>query len=313
MSRDWMRRLPNGKPISALGFGCASLWAKANFDAARAQEILAAARDGGINHFDTAPSYGGGLGEERLGQFLRNANPDDFVISTKIGSNVLDGRLVRSFDREIVAKSFSGSLKRLGVERVDILYLHGPRKDDLSNELLRFLEDEKARGRIGYSGLESGDLGSFAQMGQTVIDVAMLHYNVSDTSAESLIEQLHAEGKLIVSGTSLAQSKFAFDTFAPTSAAKVWYLLRMLKNDPLFWSGKAAMARELGKFRSSPHATALGFVTGHPLITSSLFGSGDPKHVQQNAESGHQPLNSDERKRLSAATSMARREERRSK
>jgi D-threo-aldose 1-dehydrogenase len=303
MARDWMRRLPNGKPISALGFGCSSLWAKPGFGEERAQDVLEAARDGGINHFDTAPSYGAGHGERRLGAFLARHGAEDFVVSTKIGGNLIDGQVVRSFDLATVRKSFEGSLQRLGVERVDMLYLHGPQEAELTDELLRFLEDEKARGRIGYSGMESGNLALFRRMPGTPLDVAMLHYNAVDQSAEPLIQALVAAGKTIVSGTSLAQAKFAFGTFVPRGRNSLWYALRMAKNDPFFWLRGPGAARRLKQLRPSAAAAAIGFVTAHPLITSGLFGSSSPDHVAANAEAGHHPLTPAERQTLLTAAS----------
>ena len=291
----WMRCLPDGKPISALGFGCSSLWAKPDFAEKRAQEILDVAAGEGINHFDTAPSYGKGLAEERLGRFLIGRRADEFVISTKIGSNLVDGEVVRGFDRNLVTRSFEQSLLRLGVERVDVLYLHGPEVSQLTDELLRFLEDEKTRGRIGFSGMESPDLSSFATFAGLPIDIAMLHYNAVDPSADRLIEELTGRGKIIISGTSLAQGKFDWSTFLPTSKARTWYLLRMLKNDPLFWSRGPAVARRLATLRDNAHAAAIAFVTGHPLVTSGLFGSSNAQHVAANARAGHHPLTEAER------------------
>jgi aryl-alcohol dehydrogenase-like predicted oxidoreductase len=294
MTQPWMRQLPNGKPISALGFGCSSLWAKPGYDEDDAQAVLQAAVDGGINHFDTASSYGPGHGERRLGTFLSGRNPDDFVISTKVGGNFLDGTIQRGFDTALISRSFGESLNRLGLDRVDILYLHGPQESDLTDELMRFFEDEKARGRISYCGLESPHLGIFEKLPSLPIDVAMLHYNAVDQSAETLIQTLCAAGKFIISGTSLAQAKFAFGTFVPTSKHSIWYLLRMIKNDPLFFLQKRTMAQQLSQMRDSPHAAAIGFVTGHPLITSSLFGSSSVAHVAGNAKAGHNPLTVEE-------------------
>ncbi len=66
-----MKALPNGKPVSALGFGCSSIWAKPSFSEQAARTILEVAVESGINHFDTSPSYGSGEGERRLADFLR--------------------------------------------------------------------------------------------------------------------------------------------------------------------------------------------------------------------------------------------------
>jgi aryl-alcohol dehydrogenase-like predicted oxidoreductase len=297
-AQGWMRSLPNGKPISALGFGCSSLWAKERFDERRAQGILEAAVAGGMNHFDTAPSYGPGIGEQRLGAFLSRNDPGRFVVSTKIGGNLIDGKVVRGFDLPTIEKSFEGSLQRLGIEHVDILYLHGPQPTDVTEELLRFFENEKRRGRITYSGIESASLDVVAHVHNSAFDVAMLHYNAVDQSAEPLIAKLVADGKIVISGTSLAQGRFAMSTFVPKGMNSLWYLLRMLKNDPFFWGRDRVVADQLSKLRSSPHAAAIGFVTSHPLITSGLFGSSSETHVTANAKAGQSPLTSEERESL---------------
>ena len=65
--RRWWRSLPDGKRISALGFGCSSLWARPRFAEEDAAAILDTLWTEEVNHFDTGPSYGNGLGERRLG------------------------------------------------------------------------------------------------------------------------------------------------------------------------------------------------------------------------------------------------------
>ena len=84
-----MKTRPVGKTnlqVSEISFGCAplgNLYRPVTDEAA--QEVLAAAWDSGIRFFDTAPHYGGGLAEERLGRFLSTKTRDDYVISTKVG------------------------------------------------------------------------------------------------------------------------------------------------------------------------------------------------------------------------------------
>lgn len=124
--------------IDALGFGCASL---GNLYHAvsdeEASDILSTAWTNGFRYFDTAPHYGQGLSERRVGDALRGSS--DYVLSTKVG------RLLRPagyaserhgfistmpFDIEYdysydgVMRSFEDSLQRLGLDRIDILYMH---------------------------------------------------------------------------------------------------------------------------------------------------------------------------------------------
>ncbi len=128
-------------PASRIGLGGGPLGnLYAPLSEAMAQDTLRAAWDGGIRHFDTAPFYGSGLAELRLGRFLAGRPRDDFTLSTKVG-RVLEPEpegqgadptfpdrlpFVPRFDysHDGVMRSFEASLKRLGVDRVDLLLLH---------------------------------------------------------------------------------------------------------------------------------------------------------------------------------------------
>jgi D-threo-aldose 1-dehydrogenase len=130
-----------GLDISRIGFGGAPLGdLKRAPSEAGAREVLQAAWDAGIRYFDTAPFYGSGLSERRIGDFLRDKPRDEYVLSTKVGrllvpdrayamqrhgsASALPFRPVFDFTHEGVMKSFEQSLQRLGLERIDILFLH---------------------------------------------------------------------------------------------------------------------------------------------------------------------------------------------
>lgn len=282
----WERRLPNGKPISALGFGCSSIWAKPSFDADDAHRILEAALAEGINHFDTSPSYGPATGETRLGDFLRDKDSADLVISTKVGTNLIDARIVRSFDPEVMRHSFQGSLERLGTDRVDILYLHGPGVADLEQPVFDFFEALKREGRITYSGVNSFDPAVLDRVTVTPIDAVMLQYNVADHSLAPQLKRLAAAGKIVISGTAVARAKFDLRTFIPRDRTSLWYLARMVRKEPMFWLSALALARRLCAIDRDPYAAAIRFVTAEPLIVSNLFGSSRLENVVANARAG---------------------------
>ncbi|MGA8709222.1 MAG: aldo/keto reductase [Steroidobacteraceae bacterium] len=134
------RSLPRGGvSFSPLGFGAApigNLFTKvADADA---QAALQSAFEGGIRYFDTAPYYGYGLSERRVGQFLRGLQPENVTISTKVGRLISPGEAgaepvgdyaasgcaVFDYSRDAVKRSFDSSLERLGLQRVDVLLLH---------------------------------------------------------------------------------------------------------------------------------------------------------------------------------------------
>jgi len=107
----------------------------------QAHDTLQTAWDSGIRYFDTAPFYGYGKSEHRLGHFLRQQPRDDFVLSTKVGRVLKATRDLKSFDKEMwvgglpfehafdysydgIMRSYEDSLQRLGLNAIDLLLIH---------------------------------------------------------------------------------------------------------------------------------------------------------------------------------------------
>ena len=137
------RRLGNSSvEVTALGLGGAAL---GNLYATVAEDdalgVVAEALDAGIRYFDTAPAYGYGVSEQRIGSGLMRTGADDVVIATKVGWRLDPAtgtsdwgiwadapalEVSMDFSPQAVRKSISESLARLGRERVDILWIHDP-------------------------------------------------------------------------------------------------------------------------------------------------------------------------------------------
>ena len=92
----------------------------------QALQALQYAFDKGIRFFDSAPLYGKGLAETRTGKFLGQVPREQIIISTKVGVDIRQGDVRRDYSRDGVLRSLEGSLKRLQVDTVDILYVHDP-------------------------------------------------------------------------------------------------------------------------------------------------------------------------------------------
>jgi len=139
-TRHWDRLGNGGITFTELGFGTAPLGNlyRAISDA-EADAILAAAWEGGVRYFDTAPLYGLGLSETRLNRFLRDKPRDGYVLSSKVGRLLrvapehegqgkwfdVPSRVgVYDYTHDGVMRSVEFSLERLGVARIDILYVH---------------------------------------------------------------------------------------------------------------------------------------------------------------------------------------------
>lgn len=130
-----------GLSITRIGFGGAPIGdLRRTPTAADAHALLQNAWDAGIRYFDTAPFYGSGLSERRIGDFLRTKPRDAFALSTKVGRLMVPDRAwaVARFENEAalpfrpvfdfsydgIIKSYEHSLQRLGLDRIDVLLLH---------------------------------------------------------------------------------------------------------------------------------------------------------------------------------------------
>ena len=122
------RRLGAGGPeVSAIGVGAMSFaGVYGRTTEAEAHRLLAAALELGIDHVDTSNVYGMGLSERMIGSFLARAGRDRFRIATKAGIRHDPDSGARSFDngRAHLTAELEGSLRRLGVEAVDLFYVH---------------------------------------------------------------------------------------------------------------------------------------------------------------------------------------------
>ena len=164
--------------IPALGYGAANvgnLFRALSDDDAWA--VLDAAWESGIRFYDTAPHYGLGLSERRLGAFLRTKPRNEYVLSTKTGRLLRpnpayaggldtandfhvpdDLQRVWDFSADGIRRSLDESRERLGIERIDLLYLHDPERHDLDlalAEALPAMERLRADGEVTAIGIGS--------------------------------------------------------------------------------------------------------------------------------------------------------------
>src|SRR6516225_8847574 len=111
----------SGINVSMLGFGCGAVGGlMVRGTPADQERAIARALEVGVNYFDTAVQYGGGESEKNLGRALQKLKPSNAIVGTKVRLPSSDfGRI-----GDAVTKSLDGSLKRLGLERVNIFHLH---------------------------------------------------------------------------------------------------------------------------------------------------------------------------------------------
>lgn len=185
------------KPVG-LGFGLLGTTNAAPVSDAEADRVMAAAWDMGLRRFDTAPLYGGGLSEERLGRLLCGLPRDGYVLSSKVGRyrdfsvNVVNPKDNpgdwHDYSRDATLRSVEASLKRLGTDRLDIAFVH-----DCDNHIeaaldgaLPALAELKAQGVVGAIGCGSNIAAThLALLRKTELDVLMVagRFTLLDQSA----------------------------------------------------------------------------------------------------------------------------------
>ena len=147
--------------VTRLGMGTAPIGnLYSSLSDAKAHETVQRSYEHGVRFFDTAPLYGTGAAERRLGGALQGIPRDEVIIQTKVGRIVRpDGSIYFDYSRDGVMRSIEDSLKRLGMDRIDILLVHDP---DVENEEVHYrqaldeafptLIDLRAQGVIGAVG-----------------------------------------------------------------------------------------------------------------------------------------------------------------
>ncbi len=181
-----------GMRVSILGFGCGAVGGlMVRGEPAEQERAVAMALEASVNYFDTAAQYGNGKSEENLGRVLAKLKPANAIVGTKVGLPSSDfGRIA-----DAVGRSLEGSLRRLGLERVDIFYLHNPITeagggDGLSvrqvlDEVVPAFDLLRRQGKARYLGFSGvGDSTALAQVIEArVFDAAQIVYNMLNPSA----------------------------------------------------------------------------------------------------------------------------------
>lgn len=297
--------------VSELSFGAAGIGnLRAPVDPELAAATLDAAWDAGIRYFDTAPHYGLGLSERRVGAALRGRPRAEYTVSTKVGrllepvgpgaapgdgTDLANGfavpathRRAWDFSADGVRRSIAESLERLGLDRIDVAYLHDP--DDHAETAfhqaypaLERLRSEGVVGAIGAGMNQTAMLTRFVR--DTDVDAVLCagRCTLLDRSAlDELLPEAAARGKSVVVGGVFNSGLLAdprpgttYD-YAPASRPLVERALRL----------KRTAERHGVPLR----AAALRFPLGRPAVASVLVGARTPLEVEDAARLLNTPV-----------------------
>ncbi len=282
--------------VSALGLGCGpfgNLLAEVGDDALRA--ATAAARGAGVTYFDTAPFYGHGLSEHRIGECLRAAPRDSFVLSTKVGrllrpdpaaatqgpfASTLPFATVFDYSYDAAMRSVEDSLQRLGMARIDMVHIHdvsprwhgdqlGERYAESMKGSYRALEGLRAAGAIRAIGVGVNDPDVLVRYaGDGDFDCFMLagRYTLLDTTALAKLLPLCERKRIgILLAAPLSSGILATGAIA---GAKHWYA----DAPPEILERVRRIEAVCARHRVPLLAAALQFSLAHPAMASVVVG-----------------------------------------
>lgn len=301
-----MRSRPLGRTglvVSELGFGCASWWGKPAFDERAALGLVHAAIDRGVTLFDTGASYSAGEAEPRLGRALTGRDTSRLVIASKAGTyHAGGGRIARDMTPAAIVASAERSLRNLGVERLDVLQLHGPAIAELDDAMFDALARLKGRGLVRAVGLNSFDPAVVEHaIGLPGIDVVMVDYNVLRPEREPLIARAAAAGKGVLAGMPLAMGHTAPLLGRGFGPREAWYAMRALANH----RAELMAGRRFRFLHRLPDRTgaqaALGFVLANADVSAAVFGATRLAHLRENLAAAELGLPGDLMVRIRAA------------
>lgn len=286
--------------LTEFGLGTApigNLYAEVSNDAAEA--TVAAAWAGGIRYFDTAPHYGLGLAERRLGRALAGRRRSEFCVSTKVGRLLIpnpeprgsdlaiggfavpdDLTRIHDYSREGVLRSLDASLDRMNLDRVDVVYVHDPEQhmDQALREALPTLEDLRQQGVIGAIGVGMNYWQPLLRFAiESAIDLVMVagRWTLADRSAMPLLDECAQNGVSVVAAAPfnsglLAQHWPGDDARFDYGQAPIEMISRA--------RGLARMCEAAGA--CLPHA-ALQFPLRHPAVVAVMVGARDAGEATQ--------------------------------
>ncbi|SIN83689.1 aldo/keto reductase [Vannielia litorea] len=287
------------KPVG-LGFGLLGTTNTAPIPDAQAERMMAAAWELGIRRFDTAPLYGGGLSEERLGRLLRGLPRDEYALSTKVGryrdyaaavTNPKDNPGDwRDYSRDATLRSVEASLERLGVDRLDIAFVH-----DCDTHIgaalkgaLPALAELKSQGLVGAIGCGSNVAAThLALLRAAEPDVLMVagRFTLLDQSAADELfplclsrgveVELAAPFNSGILATGPDDATTRFDYQAPDEATRA--RVRAIQS--------VCAAQGIPLKRAALHYSA-----AHPAVTRLVLGLTDPAGLQSNLADLAAPL-----------------------
>ncbi|MFR0355553.1 aldo/keto reductase [Streptomyces sediminimaris] len=295
-----------GVQVSSLALGAMNFGRIGRTTQDEATAVVDAALEAGINVIDTADMYGDGESEEMVGKAIAGRR-DDIVLATKAGMPMGDERNHQGSSRRWLVTELDNSLRRLGVDHVDLYQIHrwDPRTGD--EETLSALTDLQRAGKIRYFGSSTFPAYRIVQAQWAAREHHLSRYVTEQPSYSILqrgveshvlpVAEEYGLGVLVwsplasgwlsgairegreITGNRAALMPQRFDTSVPANRARLDAVERL-----------AAVADEAGLTLIQ---LALGFVTAHPAVTSALIGPRTLDHLRSHLAAADTVLSAD--------------------
>ena len=295
-----------GVQVSSLALGAMNFGALGRTTQDEATAIVAAALEGGINLIDTADMYSGGQSEEMVGRAVAGRR-DDIVLATKASLPMGDERNRRGSSRRWLVTALDDSLRRLGVDHVDLYQIHrwDPRTSD--EETLSALTDLQRSGKIRYFGSSTFPAHRVVQAQWAARDSHLGRY-VTEQPSYSILQR-GVEAHLLP-----VAEQYGLGVLAWSPLASGWLSGAVREGREITTNRSAFMPQrfdltvpanrarldaveQLAEVADQAGLTmiqlALGFVTAHPAVTSAIIGPRTLDHLHSQLAAAETVLSAD--------------------
>ena len=255
----------------------------------RASETLRAVLESPLNFLDTAASYGDGESERRIGRLLEEIGglPEGYVLATKADRDLRSG----DFSGEQMRRSVERSLKLLGLDRLQIVYLHDPEHETYEHmvasggpvEVLIGLKEEGIIEHIGVAGGPVDLMIRFVETGLFEAVITHNRYTLVNRTASPLLDVAAVRGV-----AALNAAPYGSGILAKGPDAYARYEYREAPQEMV--ERVRAMERACGEFGVPLAAAALQFSLRDPRVVSTIVGISRPERVEQTLELATHPI-----------------------
>lgn len=278
--------------VSEIGLGCMSLGTYQ----LKAESVINAALEEGINYFDTADLYDFGENEEIVGQTLKNVR-DQVIIATKAGNRWTEAKDSWTWDpsKEYIKEAVKQSLKRLNTDYIDLYQLHGGTIEDNIEQTIEAFEELKTEGFIRHYGISSIRPNVIREyIDKSNIVSVMMQYSILDRRAEEEAIPLLQENRISVVTRGTVAKGLLSDRMLNKASQSI------KKNGYLDYSFDQlqeilpALKEKLASSRSLADV-AIQYNLAQPAVASVVAGASSPEQIKENARAANsQPLTEEE-------------------